>query len=93
MRIAIIARRPDIAHQCLIGRAGVGDDARGVVGGEGAGALVGIGAEIALTRGQGAQRFGDGGDGCGLVNIADNADLDRAIRQPVADHSLQLVEG
>ena len=68
------------------------DHAQAALGRKGAQALHGIRQEIGFAWGQRAEGSRHGGDGGGFVDVSDNADLDRAMRQPVSDRGLEFGE-
>jgi len=55
-------------------------------------AAVRIGAEVRFALGQGAKGAGHHGHGRGFIDIADHADFDRSIAQPVGNRAAQLFE-
>ena len=92
-RIAIVGGGPDIADHGLVGLALVADHGEAALRREAALAGLCIRAELGLARGERAEGARDHRDGRIGIEIADEGEFDRAMRQPVADIGLEPGEG
>ena len=89
VEVAVVLGRPAHPHDRLVRRAAVIDYPERTVGGERAHAVGRVIAELRLARGQGTESLRHQRDRLVGVDVADQRQLQRAVRQAVADRRLQ----